>query len=140
MGHLPGQKTRGQNWAGQVARENGGPPSVKVARVYVVLRYLMKIENFDMLKKVDPNCIVSSKCYKCYQGLSEKRISRDDTSFLNKKADIFRYVLCKRLILQYSDFSQKGIFYNLKCSHLVGGAKLLFSVDTEVKCHDWRVE
>ena len=31
--------SREQNWAGQVAGEKGGPPSVKVAHVYVVLRY-----------------------------------------------------------------------------------------------------
>ena len=30
---------RGQNWAGQEAGEKGGPPFVKVANVYVVLRY-----------------------------------------------------------------------------------------------------
>ena len=35
---------RGQNWAGQVAGEKGGPPpSVKVAHVYVVLRYMCKL-------------------------------------------------------------------------------------------------
>ena len=32
---------RAQNWAGQVAGEKGGPPSVKVAHVYEVLRYYL---------------------------------------------------------------------------------------------------
>ena len=33
-----GSRQRGQNRAGQVAGEKGGPPSVKVAHVYVVLQ------------------------------------------------------------------------------------------------------
>ena len=33
-------ETRGQNWAGQVAGETGGPVSIKVAHAYVVLRYV----------------------------------------------------------------------------------------------------
>ena len=36
-------KTRGQNWAGQVAGEKGGPPSVKVAHAYVVLRHFTNL-------------------------------------------------------------------------------------------------
>ena len=38
------QKSLGQNWAGQAAGKKGGPPSVKVAHVYVVLRYLNNIK------------------------------------------------------------------------------------------------
>ena len=38
-GGPPAWAARGQNWAGQVAGEKGGPPSEKVTHVYVVLRY-----------------------------------------------------------------------------------------------------
>ena len=40
LGHLPGQQTRRAELGWPSSRgEKGGPPSVKVAHVYVVLRY-----------------------------------------------------------------------------------------------------
>ena len=36
----------GQNLAGQIAGEKGGPPSVSVAHVYVVLRYFRNATYF----------------------------------------------------------------------------------------------
>ena len=52
VGHLPGQWTRGQNWAGQAAGEKGGPPSVKVAHIYVNRRYMEKYKSILPKSKV----------------------------------------------------------------------------------------
>ena len=43
------------NWqieAGQVAGKKGGPPSVKVAHVYVILRYSTNVQKFKLGNKI----------------------------------------------------------------------------------------
>ena len=70
-----GQYTRGQNWAGQVAGEKGGPPpSVKVAHVYVVLRYSQKywIPSWEINGDLRPLYIELSPTHQVKPHLLEK--------------------------------------------------------------------